>query len=185
LLDAGDVISLLRQLSVDLVLSGHRHVSYVWPVAGMFIVHSGTVSTLRTRRFTHPAYNLIRVEDGRIAVELCVQLFLAAQAKADEAVPAWMLHQAQDAAIAAVADGLAEQGRKHEAALVARRRIGLPAKPSECHRPQSPRMRRPNPCRTRPPRPRARTNALERPRKNGAKTLAVRWNKDLSREAAG
>ena len=68
-LDAGDVISLLRQLSVDLVLSGHRHVPYVWPVAGMFIVHSGTVSTYRTRGFPHPAYNLIRIEDGRIAIE--------------------------------------------------------------------------------------------------------------------
>ena len=71
-LDAGDVISLLRQLSVDLVLSGHRHVPYVWPVAGMFIVHSGTVSTRRTRGFPHPAYNLIRIEGGRIAVELCI-----------------------------------------------------------------------------------------------------------------
>jgi Icc protein len=71
-LDAGDVLSLLRQLSVDLVLSGHRHVPYVWPVAGMFIVHSGTVSTLRTRGFPHPAYNLIRVEQGRIAVQLCI-----------------------------------------------------------------------------------------------------------------
>ena len=69
-LDAGDVISLLRQLSVDLVLSGHRHVPYVWPVAGMFIVHSGTVSMLRTRGFPHPAYNLITIEGGQIAVEL-------------------------------------------------------------------------------------------------------------------
>ena len=71
-LDAGDVISLLRQLSVDLVLSGHRHVPYVWPVAGMYIVHSGTVSTRRTRGFPFPAYNLIRVENRRIAVELKV-----------------------------------------------------------------------------------------------------------------
>jgi Icc protein len=69
-LDAGDVISLLRQLSVDLVLSGHRHVPYVWPVAGMYIVHSGTVATYRTRGFPHPAYNLISVENGRIGVEL-------------------------------------------------------------------------------------------------------------------
>jgi hypothetical protein len=69
-LDAGDVIALLRQLHVDLVLSGHRHVPYVWPVAGMFIVHSGTVSTLRVRGFPHPSYNLIRVEDNRISVEL-------------------------------------------------------------------------------------------------------------------
>jgi 3',5'-cyclic AMP phosphodiesterase CpdA len=71
-LDAGDVLSLLRQCGVDLVLSGHRHVPYVWPIAGMLLVHSGTVSTLRTRGFPHPAYNLIRIEGGRISVELCV-----------------------------------------------------------------------------------------------------------------
>ena len=69
-LDAGDVISLLRQLGVDLVLSGHRHVPYVWPVAGMYIVHSGTFSTRRTRGFPHPAYNLISIENGRISVDL-------------------------------------------------------------------------------------------------------------------
>jgi 3',5'-cyclic-AMP phosphodiesterase len=71
-LDAGDVLSLLRHAEVDLVLSGHRHVPYVWPVAGMFLVHSGTVSTFRTRGFPHPAYNLIRVEAERISVELRV-----------------------------------------------------------------------------------------------------------------
>jgi 3',5'-cyclic-AMP phosphodiesterase len=71
-LDAGDVLSLLRQAEVNLVLSGHRHVPYVWPVAGMLLVHSGTVSTLRTRAFTYPAYNLIRAEGGRISVELRV-----------------------------------------------------------------------------------------------------------------
>jgi 3',5'-cyclic-AMP phosphodiesterase len=70
--DAGDVLALLRQAEADLVLSGHRHVPYVWPVAGMLLVHSGTVSTLRTRGFPEPAYNLIRIESGRIAVELRV-----------------------------------------------------------------------------------------------------------------
>jgi 3',5'-cyclic-AMP phosphodiesterase len=71
-LDAGDVLALLRRCSVDLVLSGHRHVPYVWPLAGILLVHSGTVSTLRTRGFPQPAYNLLRIESGRIAVELCV-----------------------------------------------------------------------------------------------------------------
>ena len=69
-LDAGDVLSLLRQLGVDLVLSGHRHVPYVWPVAGMFLIHSGTVSTLRTRGFPHPAYNLVHIENGRVTIDL-------------------------------------------------------------------------------------------------------------------
>lgn len=71
-LDAGDVLALLRKCSVDLVLAGHRHVPYVWPIAGMLLVHSGTVSTLRTRGFPQPAYNLLHVHDGRISVELCV-----------------------------------------------------------------------------------------------------------------
>jgi hypothetical protein len=44
----------------------------VWPVAGMLLVHSGTVSTLRTRGFPHPAYNLVHVLDNRISVELRV-----------------------------------------------------------------------------------------------------------------
>jgi 3',5'-cyclic-AMP phosphodiesterase len=70
--DAGDVLSLLRHCEVDLVLMGHRHVPYVWPVAGLLLVHSGTVSTLRTRGFPRPAYNLIQVENGRISVELRV-----------------------------------------------------------------------------------------------------------------
>jgi Icc protein len=71
-LDAGDVLALLRRCGVDLVLSGHRHVPYVWPLAGMLLVHSGTAATLRTRGFPQPAYNLLRVEGGRISVELCV-----------------------------------------------------------------------------------------------------------------
>jgi len=71
-LDAGDVLSVLRHAEVDVVLAGHRHVPYVWPVAGMLLIHSGMVSTLRTRGFPHPAYNLVHVNDGRIAVTLHV-----------------------------------------------------------------------------------------------------------------
>jgi Icc protein len=69
-LDAGDVLALLRHCEVNVVLSGHRHVPFVWPVAGMLLVHSGTVSTLRTRGFPDPAYNLIQVDHERLAVEL-------------------------------------------------------------------------------------------------------------------
>jgi hypothetical protein len=38
----------------------------------MFLVHSGTVSTMRTRGFSHPAYNLIHVEGDEISIELRV-----------------------------------------------------------------------------------------------------------------
>jgi 3',5'-cyclic AMP phosphodiesterase CpdA len=70
MLDAGDVLALLRRSGVDLVLSGHRHVPWVWPVAGMLLVHSGTVSTRRTRAFTEPAYNVISIEPDLVSIEL-------------------------------------------------------------------------------------------------------------------
>jgi hypothetical protein len=71
-MDAGDVLALLRDCRNDIVLSGHRHVPYLWPIAGMYLIHSGTVSTTRTRGFPHPAYNLVRVADQQIEVELRV-----------------------------------------------------------------------------------------------------------------
>ena len=70
--DAGDVLALLARADVDLVLGGHRHVPWVWPLAGMLLVHSGTASTLRARGFRHPAYNLVEVDRERVRVELRV-----------------------------------------------------------------------------------------------------------------
>src|SRR3989337_2377713 len=32
--DAGDVMAILRELKIDMVLSGHRHVPYVWSISG-------------------------------------------------------------------------------------------------------------------------------------------------------
>jgi Icc protein len=68
--DAGDVMAILRELEVDLVLSGHRHVPYVWSISGVRVVHSGTVSTLRVRGTMPPSYNVIEIdaEEVRIAM---------------------------------------------------------------------------------------------------------------------
>jgi 3',5'-cyclic AMP phosphodiesterase CpdA len=68
-LDAGDALSVLHGAKVDLVLGGHRHVPYVWPIAGLYVVHSGTVSTLRTRGFGHPSYNFVRIGADELEIE--------------------------------------------------------------------------------------------------------------------
>lgn len=67
-LDAGDVLALLQSLDVHLVLSGHKHVPYVWPLADMIFVVSGTCSTWRIRGYTEPCYSVIQIEDGRLSV---------------------------------------------------------------------------------------------------------------------
>lgn len=68
--DAGDVMAVLRELDVDLVLSGHRHVPYVWSISGVRVVHSGTVSTLRVRGTMPPSYNVIDIDDEQIRIEM-------------------------------------------------------------------------------------------------------------------
>jgi 3',5'-cyclic-AMP phosphodiesterase len=68
--DAGDALEVLRSAGVDVVLGGHRHVPHVWPVAGLFLVHSGTASTRRVRGYARPSYNFVTLTSDLIEVEL-------------------------------------------------------------------------------------------------------------------
>jgi len=67
-LDAGDVLDKLREVDVDLVLCGHRHVPYNWPLVNMILISSGTASTWRTRGYTQPSYNIIIVDPETVTI---------------------------------------------------------------------------------------------------------------------
>jgi putative phosphoesterase len=68
--DAGDVLALLEDASVDVVLAGHKHVPHIWDVGGMLIINSGTVSSYRLRGYTRPSYNMISIDEEAIEVTL-------------------------------------------------------------------------------------------------------------------
>jgi 3',5'-cyclic-AMP phosphodiesterase len=68
--DSGDVLALLSEVGVDLVLSGHKHVPFVWLLNSLLIVNSGTVSSHRLRGYVRPSYNLLEVTPDRIVVTL-------------------------------------------------------------------------------------------------------------------
>src|SRR5919107_1292596 len=68
--DAGDLMAILRELKIDMVLSGHRHVPYVWSISGVRIVHSGTVSTMRVRGTMPPSYNVIEIDQESVRIML-------------------------------------------------------------------------------------------------------------------
>jgi 3',5'-cyclic-AMP phosphodiesterase len=68
--DAGDVMAILRELKVDMVLSGHRHVPYVWSISGVRIVHSGTVSSMRVRGTMPPSYNVVEIDGDSVKITL-------------------------------------------------------------------------------------------------------------------
>jgi 3',5'-cyclic-AMP phosphodiesterase len=60
--DAGDLLELLLRSGVKLVLAGHKHVPYAWHLESLFMVTTGTVSTLRLRGHGRPCYNVIEVD---------------------------------------------------------------------------------------------------------------------------
>ncbi len=66
--DAGDAIECLQRSGVRLVLSGHKHVPYVWRLEDLFVVNAGTVSSLRLRGKTRPCYNLIEIADRHVNI---------------------------------------------------------------------------------------------------------------------
>jgi 3',5'-cyclic-AMP phosphodiesterase len=68
--DSGDVLTLLADAGVQLVLSGHKHVPFVWLLNEVLVVNSGTVSSHRLRGYVRPSYNVIEVTDDRVVVTL-------------------------------------------------------------------------------------------------------------------
>jgi len=68
--DSGDVLALLADAEADLVLSGHKHVPFVWLLNNVLVVNSGTVSSHRLRGYVRPSYNVIEITEDRVVVTL-------------------------------------------------------------------------------------------------------------------
>jgi 3',5'-cyclic-AMP phosphodiesterase len=66
--DAGDLLEVLMRARVNLVLAGHKHVPYAWRLEQLFVVTTGTVSTLRLRGHTRPCYNVIEIDQESVRI---------------------------------------------------------------------------------------------------------------------
>jgi 3',5'-cyclic AMP phosphodiesterase CpdA len=66
--DAGDAIECLQRSRVHLVLSGHKHVPYAWRLENLFVVTTGTVSSLRLRGNTRPCYNVVEINGTHVSI---------------------------------------------------------------------------------------------------------------------
>jgi len=67
LIDAGDILSMLIDDDVNITFCGHRHVSCIWHVENMFIIHAGTVGSPRLRGMLDQSYMITRIEEDRKA----------------------------------------------------------------------------------------------------------------------
>jgi Icc protein len=67
-MDAGDLLEVLIHAGAQVVLSGHKHVPYVWRLETMYIANAGTVSSLRLRGYTKPCYNVLELDRGDVKI---------------------------------------------------------------------------------------------------------------------
>src|SRR5207248_1282673 len=71
-MDAGDLLEVLVHAGVHVVLSGHKHVPYVWRLEDLYIANAGTVSSLRLRGYGKPCYNVLDFDGDEVVVALVV-----------------------------------------------------------------------------------------------------------------
>ena len=66
--DAGDLLEILVRARTNLVLTGHKHVPWVWRLENMYVATAGTASSLRLRGHTKPCYNVVRVSGDEVKI---------------------------------------------------------------------------------------------------------------------
>jgi Icc protein len=66
--DAGDLLEVLMGAGVNVVLSGHKHVPYVWRIENLYVANAGTVASLRLRGYTKPCYNVLTFEGDEVRI---------------------------------------------------------------------------------------------------------------------
>ncbi len=72
IIDAGDVLRATLDSNVDLVLCGHKHRPWLWDFNNLLIANAGSTSSERVRGFFENSYNIIKIEDGNISIDLKV-----------------------------------------------------------------------------------------------------------------
>ena len=68
--DAGDVLRTILDTGVDLVLCGHKHRPWVWNFGKLMVVNAGTATSERVRGLFDNTYNIIKVSDHQLSVDL-------------------------------------------------------------------------------------------------------------------
>ena len=70
IIDAGDVLRATLDSDVDLVLCGHKHRPWLWDFNNLLIANAGSTSSERVRGFFENSYNIVKIENGKISIDL-------------------------------------------------------------------------------------------------------------------
>ena len=62
LVDAGDVLKLCMDLKLDFVLSGHKHLPWIWKMDNTYFITAGTATSRRLKGRSYPSFNVLEIE---------------------------------------------------------------------------------------------------------------------------
>jgi 3',5'-cyclic-AMP phosphodiesterase len=67
--DAADVLKLCVESEVNFILSGHKHMPWVWKLEESHFITAGTSTTRQLKGRGNPSFNLIDIDIDRICIK--------------------------------------------------------------------------------------------------------------------
>jgi len=69
--DAGDVLKLCQDIPINFVLSGHKHLAWIWKMENTFFITAGTATTTRLKGRSYPSFNILEIKNGVVILNEC------------------------------------------------------------------------------------------------------------------
>ena len=67
--DSGDVLKLCVGLGVHFVLSGHKHIPWVWKLENTYFITAGTATSRRLKGRSYPSFNVLEIEEEKFLLK--------------------------------------------------------------------------------------------------------------------
>lgn len=67
--DAGDVLKLCMELEMNFVLSGHKHLPWVWKLENTYFITAGTATSRRLKGRSYPSFNVLEIEKEKVILK--------------------------------------------------------------------------------------------------------------------
>lgn len=64
--DAGDFLGLIIESGINLVLSGHRHLPWIWRLEHTYFITAGTPTSWRLKAHSHASFNMFDIDRDKV-----------------------------------------------------------------------------------------------------------------------
>jgi len=68
--DAGDVLKICAEEKINFVLSGHKHLPWLWKLENTYFITAGTATSFRLKGYSYPSFNFLEIEKGSFSLTI-------------------------------------------------------------------------------------------------------------------